>query len=165
MHNFLIRPGGGKGALVLEVARRETIHVREGVAPAGRQPVDDLGAVVLLGLLVQDALANVPIEHEHRADAGQHQPQTLAMDADLDLGQSGRVVGGHVGGRRGNQKHGATVDSAALLTLHSCWPGFARGGFLRGVMAKYARTRIVPARLRKTVWHGQKQIAPALSFH
>ena len=65
-----VRPSGGEGAHVLEVARRQPPHVREGIAQVVGQTVDHLGTPAFAVLAVQDRPANVPVQQHQRLVRG-----------------------------------------------------------------------------------------------
>ena len=106
LHNCAVRPRRGKGAHVLEVARREPLHVGVGLAQVGGEPVDDLGAPAGALLALEDHPADVPVEQHHRRVRRHDDAQPLLLDALLDLAERLGVVARQPGARGGTGKRG-----------------------------------------------------------
>ena len=130
LHKIQIWPGGGEGTHVFEAAWRKTLHVGESVAQIGSQTVDDACAVTLRGLLGDDALADVPIQQQHGAVAGQHDAQTFPANPGLDVGQPVGVAGRHFNDAGRCREHGAAVGATALLALGRLGAQGGCAGFL-----------------------------------
>ena len=96
LHNFALGPGRGEGAHVLEVAGRESPHVRERLPEVVRKAVDGPGAPAFPLLAGENRLADVPVEQHHRLVGGQHNAHAFRADALLDLTEQGRVVSGQL---------------------------------------------------------------------
>ena len=96
LHDFALAPGRGEGAHVLEVAGRESPHVRERLPEVVRKAVDGPGAPAFPLLAGENRLADVPVEQHHRLVGGQHHAHAFRTDALLDLTEQGRVVSGQL---------------------------------------------------------------------
>ena len=87
LHKCIARPGVGKRAHVLQVARRKATHVREGSAQVVRQPVDHLGAPALGCLPRQDVAPDLPIQQQHLAVDRQRGALLRGVDAAFQFRQ------------------------------------------------------------------------------
>ena len=96
LHDFAVGPGGRKGAHVLEVAGRESSHVRERLPEVVRKAVDGPGAPAFTLLAGENRLADVPVEQHHRLVGGQHDAHAFRADAFLDLNEQRGVVSGQL---------------------------------------------------------------------
>jgi hypothetical protein len=96
LHNCQVGPGRREGAHVLEVARRETLHVGKGSAQVGGEAVDYLGAPAGALLPIEDHSADVPVEQDHRRVGGQDDAKPLLLDALLDLPERLRIAARHL---------------------------------------------------------------------
>ena len=100
LHKSSVRPGGGKRAHVLQVARRQPPHVREGPSEIVGKTIDYPGVPTFPPLPVENRSPYVPVQQHERRVGRQHDTQALLADALLDLGEGGRVVGRQPGARR-----------------------------------------------------------------
>lgn len=95
LHNRGFGPCFGEGPHVLEVARRKSLHVREGAAQILRQPLDHPRAPALApGCRGRSASTAARVRGSPPAP-----PAAGRADAGLQLGQPGGVVGGGRGER------------------------------------------------------------------
>jgi len=85
LHDLLVRPGHGERAHVLQVSRRETIHVGKRLAQIEREPIDHLGAPPFFALAREDDLADVPVEMHHRRVRCENGGNARLGDSVLDL--------------------------------------------------------------------------------
>ncbi len=92
LHKSSLWPRRGERAHVLEIARREALHVGECLAQIRGQPVNHLGPPPLVHLPLQDHLANIPVERNHRCVGGKNDPQAFFLDALLDSAESVRIL-------------------------------------------------------------------------
>ena len=93
LHDFAFGPSCGECAHVLEVARRESPHVRERHPEVVREAIDGPGAPAFPLLAGENRLADVPVEQHHRLVCGQHDAHAFGPDALLDLTEQDPVVG------------------------------------------------------------------------
>ena len=117
LHNLPVRPRRSKRSHVLQVARREALHLRECLAQIGRKTIDDPAAPALGALLLQNTAPEIPIQHHHDGIAGEHHAKTFLMDARLEVREPSGIVRGRVASGRRYGKHRAAVDAASLLAL------------------------------------------------
>lgn len=94
LHELADRPGSGERPHVLEVSRRETLHLRELPAKIGREAVDDLGPPPLLLLPNEDDLPDVPVQEQHGYVRSHDHPQPFLVDAVFEGSEQLRVVVG-----------------------------------------------------------------------
>ena len=106
LHDCAIRPRRREGAHVLQIAGRETLHVRERLAQVGGQAVDHLRSPTRALLAIEDHPPDVPIEQDHRRVGGQDDAQALLSDARLDGGERRGIVLGQRCARRGRGEAG-----------------------------------------------------------
>ena len=125
LHNFALGPGRREGAHVLEVAGRESPHVRERLPEVVRKAVDGPGAAAFPLLAGKNRLADVPVEQHHRLVGGQHNAHAFRADALLDLTEQGGVVSGQLsparrcgdGSVRAPAPHGLPFRTLAIPPL------------------------------------------------
>ena len=103
LHKFGVRPGSGKGPHVLQVPGAEALQVGELGLQVTGELVDDLRAPLLLGLLREDALPDVPVQQHQFPVHGQGGPCLRAADAALEVTQERAVLAGEGQVTRHNQ--------------------------------------------------------------
>ena len=100
LHKCALRPRGGEGPHVFEVARRETAVLRERAAEVGGEPVHDFGTPSLAGLAGENHPPDVPIKQQHFAAGREAGANPRASDAGFDFREKRRVARGNEGGTR-----------------------------------------------------------------
>ena len=120
LHKLGVRPGLGKGPHVLQVARREALHVRECHPQVMRQPLDDLGTPTLGRLTSQDVAADLPLQQHQFAVHRQRRALLCGVDAGLQLGQPLGIVRRRSGQRgRWSSRH---AKHRLVMTCGDCRP-------------------------------------------
>ena len=85
LHKCLLRPRLGKGPHVLQVARREPLHVGEGQSQVVRQSVNDLGTPAEFGLPVEDVSSDSPVKQHQLGVGRQRGPLLSSVDPTLEV--------------------------------------------------------------------------------
>ncbi len=67
LHKFLVRPGLSESPHVLEIPRREPLHVRKGLVQVRRQTINDLSTPLFSLLSLQYVSSDPPIQEDQLA--------------------------------------------------------------------------------------------------
>ena len=81
LHKFLVWVGLGQSAHVLEIPRRETLHLWERAAKVRGQAVYDFSAPAALVLLGYNVAAHSPVEHDQLTIDGERGLNLSGADA------------------------------------------------------------------------------------